>query len=158
MKLLSIQLQHFRNYNSLNLDLTEHPVLALIGPNAQGKTNLLEAIAYLALGKSFRSRKSIESLQWEQAHGRIKGQLAPHKNSEKLESSQPPTELEVFLQRQPQSKKLKKNQKACSPKAFLGHLRIVLFTPDTLLMIHGSPRLRRQFLDRILIVFAAACW
>ena len=105
MKLNWLKLEDFRNYPNLEIDLTKSPVLALVGPNAQGKTNLLESIAFLALGKSFRSRKSMETLSWEKPYGRIKGEVEQVGRQMKLE---------IFLQRSPDSKKLKKQGKAGS--------------------------------------------
>ena len=142
MKLNWLKLEDFRNYPNLEIDLTKSPVLALVGPNAQGKTNLLESIAFLALGKSFRSRKSMETLSWEKPYGRIKGEVEQVGRQMKLE---------IFLQRSPDSKKLKKQGQVVKPKDFLGNLRVVIFTPDHLQMITGSPRLRRQFMDQVLI-------
>jgi DNA replication and repair protein RecF len=142
MQLNWLKLEDFRNYPELEIDLTEAPVLALVGPNAQGKTNLLESIAFLALGKSFRSRKALETLGWDRPHGRIKGEI---------ERDGKATELEIFLQRSPDSKKLKRQGQIVKPKEFLGNLRVVIFTPEHLQMITGSPRLRRQFMDRVLV-------
>ncbi len=141
MRLTRLVLESFRNYLELELHL-DAPITALVGPNAQGKTNLLESIAFLALGKSFRASKSIETLQWDRPHGRIKGTL-DHEGKE--------LELEVFLQRNPESKKVKLASKVVAPKNYLGHLRVVLFTPDQLDLVSGSPSERRQFLDRLLM-------
>lgn len=142
MQLNWLQLQDFRNYSELHVDLTQAPVLALVGPNAQGKTNLLESIAFLALGKSFRSRKALETLGWDQDFGRIKAEVEHEGRT---------TELEVFFQRKPELRKLKRQGQVVAPKDFLGSLRVVLFTPDHLQMVTGSPLLRRQFMDRILV-------
>ncbi|MFT7183941.1 MAG: DNA replication and repair protein RecF [Oceanicoccus sp.] len=142
MQLNWLKLEGFRNYPDLDIDLTESPVLALVGPNAQGKTNLLESIAFLALGKSFRSRKALETLGWDRPHGRIKGEMAQDGKT---------IELEVFLQRSPDMKKLKRQGQIVKPKDFLGNLKVVIFTPEHLQMITGSPRLRRQFMDRVLV-------
>ncbi len=141
MRLKRLTLEAFRNYADLELNL-DAPITALVGPNAQGKTNLLESIAFLALGKSFRATKSIETLQWDRPHGRIKG-LVEDQGKE--------IELEVFLQRSPESKKVKLGSKVVTPKNYLGNLRVVLFTPDQLDLISGSPGQRRQFLDRLLM-------
>lgn len=138
MQLKWLELEHFRNYDKLHLDFTKSKGVALIGPNAQGKTNLLEGIAFLAFGKSFRSRRSIETLGWERPHGRIKGMVDD-------------TELEVFMQKSPEMKKVKTHGNVVKPKEFLGHLRVVLFTPEHLQLISGGPSLRRQFMDRLLI-------
>lgn len=141
MRLKHLTLEAFRNYEDLELNL-DAPITALVGPNAQGKTNLLESIAFLALGKSFRATKSIETLNWDRPHGRIKGIV---------EDQGKEVELEVFLQRSPESKKVKLGSKVVTPKNYLGSLRVVLFTPDQLDLISGSPSLRRQFLDRLLM-------
>lgn len=141
MRLKKLTLEGFRNYKDLELSF-ETELTALVGLNAQGKTNLLESIAFLALGKSFRAHRSVEALHWESPHGRIKG-LVEDQGTE--------TELEVFFQRNPESKKVKKANKVCAPKNFLGSLRVVLFTPDQLDLVSGSPSGRRQFLDRLLM-------
>ncbi len=141
MKLNWIKLEGFRNYHDLELTL-ESPITALVGLNAQGKTNLLESIAFLALGKSFRSSRSLETLHWDRPHGRIQG---------RIEEEGKEVELEVFMQREPEMKKVKKAEKVTAPKNFLGSLRVVLFTPDDLDLVSGSPSLRRQFLDRLLL-------
>lgn len=141
MKLKRIQLEGFRNYQDLDLEL-ESPITALVGLNAQGKTNLLESIVFLALGKSFRASRSLETLHWNRPHGRIRGHI---------EEGGKDVELEVFMQREPETKKVKKAEKVTTPKNFLGSLRIVLFTPDDLDLVTGSPSLRRQFLDRLLL-------
>lgn len=141
MHLKHLTLEAFRNYSALELDLGAQ-VTALVGFNAQGKTNLLESIAFLALGKSFRAAKSIETLQWDRPHGRIQG-IVEEEGKE--------IELEVFFQRSPELKKVKLGSKVVTPKNYLGHLRVVLFTPDQLDLVSGSPSQRRQFLDRLLM-------
>ena len=58
MKLKWLKLEDFRNYENLELSFNDG-VTALVGLNAQGKTNLLESIAFLALGKSFRAGRAL---------------------------------------------------------------------------------------------------
>lgn len=141
MKLKWLKLEAFRNYDDLELQL-DAPVTALVGLNAQGKTNLLESIAFLTLGKSFRASKALETLKWDRPHGRIRACV---------ERKGKDTQLEVFLQRSPEVKKVKKQSKWVAPKNFLGSLRAVLFTPDHLDLVTGSPQARRQYIDRLLI-------
>ncbi len=138
MYLQQLELEHFRNYESLSLNFEESPVMALIGMNAQGKTNLLESIGFLAYGKSFRTPHALETLNWDRPHGRIKATVND-------------VDLEVFLQRKPEQKAFKKFSKVIPGKDFLGHLRIVIFTPEHLLLVGGSPKLRRQYFDRVLV-------
>lgn len=142
MHLKALQLESFRNYESLSLDLSNTKTLALVGQNAQGKTNLLESIAFLALGKSFRAQRSLDTLGWERPHGRIKG-VVENKGKE--------TPLEIFFQRSPDTKKVKRHNKVVPPKEFIGQLRVVLFTPEHLHLVSGSPSLRRQYMDRVLV-------
>lgn len=141
MTLEWLQLKNFRNYQELSLEFSPH-VTALVGLNAQGKTNLLESIAFLALGKSFRAHRALDTLHWEQPHGCIRAGV---QRKGKI------TELEVFMQRSPETKKVKKASQWTTPKKFLGALKVVLFMPDHLDLILGSPHARRQYLDRLLI-------
>ena len=141
MKLKWLKLEDFRNYENLELSFNDG-VTALVGLNAQGKTNLLESIAFLALGKSFRAGRALDTLKWDRPHGRIKA---------RIERGGKEIALEIFMQREPESKKIKKQSKLTKPKNFLGTLRVVLFTPDQLELVSGSPHARRQFLDRLLL-------
>ena len=149
MQLLALQLENFRNYDSLELSFENTQTVALIGSNAQGKTNILESIAFLALGKSFRAHRAIETLGWDRPHGRIRGTIQTPKTANG--KSKKPTELEVFLQRAPETKRVKLKNKLTTPKEFIGNLRVVLFTPEHMQLVSGSPRLRRQYLDRLLV-------
>ena len=64
MYLNSIQLNHYRNYEQLEIK-TDSQVNFFVGPNAQGKTNLLESIYVLALTKSHRTTKDKELIGWQ---------------------------------------------------------------------------------------------
>lgn len=72
MRLQSIKLSNYRNYESLELE-TPHMVNVFLGANAQGKTNLLEAILVLALTKSHRTAKDKELIGWQGDHAYIGG-------------------------------------------------------------------------------------
>lgn len=80
MILNSITLSNFRNYDDLSLSF--HPKLNIfIGPNAQGKTNLLEAIYFLSLAKSHRTSKDKELIQFNQEEAFINGQITTSSSS-----------------------------------------------------------------------------
>ncbi len=140
MNLTRIQLENFRNYAQLDMELA--PITALIGDNAQGKTNVLEALAFCAWGKSFRGSRTREVLYWEADYGRIRVQ---GENEGKKQ------QLEVQFQRNPELKRFKIEDNVCAPKDWIGQVRAVLFTPDHLDLVTGSPAGRRQFLDRLLL-------
>lgn len=74
MFLKNIQLQNYRNYSELDLQ-TANKVNVFLGPNAQGKTNLLEAIFVLALTKSHRTSKDKELIGWQAETARITGEV-----------------------------------------------------------------------------------
>ena len=74
MQIDSLKLQNFRNYKDIFLKF--HPYLNIIyGDNAQGKTNLLEALAYLSLGNSFRQQKEENLLNWASDYFYLEAEL-----------------------------------------------------------------------------------
>ncbi|GGG71263.1 DNA replication/repair protein RecF [Paenibacillus radicis (ex Gao et al. 2016)] len=136
MFLNSIQLQNYRNYGQLELR-TDNQVNLFVGPNAQGKTNLLEAIFALALTKSHRTSKDKELIGWEADSARIHGEVEKRYGTVKLD-----------LMYSAQGKKAKINgleQRKLSD--FIGSLNVVMFAPEDLEIVKGTPGVRRRFLD-----------
>jgi DNA replication and repair protein RecF len=136
MQLKSIELQGYRNFDSLKLSIGSG-VNIFIGPNAQGKTNLLEAIHVLALTKSHRTSKDKELIGWNAASARIRAELERKYGN-----------VTVELQISPQGKKAKLNgleQRKLS--GFVGSLNVVLFAPEDLDIVKGAPGVRRRFMD-----------
>ena len=115
----------------------------LAGPNAIGKTNVLEAIVLLALGKSFRTSRDEEMITFEEDFGRIS-----------LDSEN--ESLEVALSRGFwQGKRVAKkrfivNGVGKRRKDFIGRIRIVLFEPQDIEVVVGSPGRKREYLDFVL--------
>lgn len=131
----SLQLRNFRNYQSLELKL--HPRINLfVGNNAQGKTNVLEAIYLLATTKSFRATKEAEMIKYNEQSCLIKGRV----QREACHT------LEIVLHSE-SAKIIKFNRKVLTPSDFVGNFNVVLFTPEDLYLIKGSPAARRRFLD-----------
>lgn len=148
MYLEKLTLTNYRNYESLNSDFS-FQVNLLRGFNAQGKTNLLEAIYYLAIGKAYRSIREDQLIKWGHNHFSIKGQV---------QNKIGQTNLEVFFHNQQQVKQLrrvKRVQKEIKVNGlkvgrtadFLSNLTAVLFAPENLSIIQGSPTERRKLLD-----------
>ncbi|MFD2117393.1 DNA replication/repair protein RecF [Paenibacillus yanchengensis] len=136
MFLNHIQLQNYRNYNQLELPI-KHQVNVFLGPNAQGKTNLLESIFTLALSKSHRTNKDKELIGWSGDHATIHGTVQKKYGTVKLE-----------LLLSSQGKKAKINsleQRKLSN--FVGALNVVMFAPEDLEIVKGTPGIRRRFLD-----------
>ena len=138
MYLKNLRINNFRNYKDQVIEFD--PELNLIcGDNAQGKSNLLEAIAYLSLTSSFRGVKDNELLNWDKDYFFINGDLA--KKNEKLD-------LRVGYQRGGikiwQINKENKNRLA----DIVGIFHTIIFSPEDLLLVKQGPQLRRKFLNR----------
>jgi DNA replication and repair protein RecF len=145
--LATLRLESFRGYARLEAVFATGPQLVW-GPNAAGKTSLLEAIALLAWGHSHRSTTDPELIRWGDDVARVEGALVGDR-------------LEVALVR-PGSvaaasgarKRIRVNGVARRASALGDHLRVVLFAPEDMLLVVGSPALRRATIDRL----AAGLW
>ncbi|AWB42784.1 DNA replication/repair protein RecF [Paenibacillus sp. CAA11] len=132
----NLSLEHYRNYGELKLD-SFGSVNLLLGRNAQGKTNLLEAILVLALTKSHRTSKDKELISFQADAAVLAAQV---------EKKYGPVNLELRLSSQ--GKKAKLNgleQRKLSD--FIGALNVVMFAPEDLEIVKGTPGVRRRFLD-----------
>lgn len=135
--LKSLDLTGFRNYKERHFDFDR--VTVFVGQNGIGKTNILEAIGFLALARSFRARNDKEVINWESEAARIVGQTDE-------------ATIEIALANQVKGGKLIKiNGNNRRSIELLGHMMVVLFLPESLGLVAGAPQLRRQFLDLILI-------
>ena len=135
--LQSLLLRNFRNYQEGSLDF--HPRLNIItGDNAQGKTNLLEAIAYLSLASSFREQNE-EKMKLRGAEFFFLQAVLHRQNAEHT--------LSAGYQRR--QKFWKKDGRPCQKiSEIAGFLHTVVFTPDDLDLVKKSPDIRRLFLGR----------
>lgn len=135
MTVSSLTLTNFRSYEEKSITLD--PVVTLVvGPNATGKTNLLEALFVLATTRSFRARDG-ELIRHNQDFFRIAATIND-------------TEVSLGYQRTNTGGTEKRVRHNNSPKTLIDHLgtlRVVLFEPNDLLLIHGSPDRRRRYLD-----------
>lgn len=132
----SISLQHYRNYEELQLD-SFSDVNLLIGQNAQGKTNLVEAIFVLALTKSHRTPRDRELISFQEKSAHVSAVVEKKYG-----------QLTLDLNLSPQGKKAKINgleQRKLSD--FIGSLNVVMFAPEDLEIVKGTPGVRRRFLD-----------
>ncbi len=137
MFLRNLKLKNYRNYETCEIDFSGNKIL-LIGENAQGKTNLLEAIYYLATLSSFKTGGDSELVRWGEDYCCIEAALTKHDTD---------IELKAFIN-PPKQKVLKVNGlKKSSSSAFLGNLLIVNFNVLDLLLLRGSPSNRRKWLD-----------
>ena len=138
MYIEKIKLQNFRNYEQLDLDLNKN-INIIYGDNAQGKTNILEAIFLCSFGKSFRTTKEKEMIKFNEDRCLV----------------------EIFYQKKDRNGKIKieiGNKKQISINGvkikklseLLGNINIVLFTPDDINILKDGPSNRRRFLDMLI--------
>jgi DNA replication and repair protein RecF len=143
VQLRSLGLRNHRNY--AQLDLIPGPGVNLfIGANGQGKTNLLEAVAMLALSASPRSRREIE----------LVGPVAPMSRIEaKVEARGMTAELAITLNVDGERARRVIEVDGIRRRAFdlPGHFRVTLFWPDDLGLVKAGPELRRRFLNQMLV-------
>ena len=147
MYLERLSLTNFRNYTRLSLDLPQHTTI-LQGANAQGKTNLLEAIYYLAVGRSPYATSDTQLVNWlafrdELPHARIVAEL---------KHGQARTRIEITLMRSANGrsgyrKHIRINGVAKRVMDLLGHANVVLFVPQDIGLIDGPPQGRRRYLN-----------
>jgi DNA replication and repair protein RecF len=146
MHLSHLSLTHFRNYQRLELDLTGRLTL-LQGQNAQGKTNLLEAIFYLATSKPVHAQTEREIVDWlAQAEPIPYCRVAGH-----VQTDARPLDLEILLTPRGDglnfAKQIKINGAARRGLDLVGLMRAVLFLPEDIRLVDGAPGERRRYLD-----------
>lgn len=161
-----LSLDQFRNFKSKKLKFSSL-INVIVGPNASGKTNILESLFLLSTGKSFKARLEEEMVNYSSEMARVIGVLGVEAHDKKLLESESSgeesekTRLEVILTRGelniessfPQKvprKKLLVNQISRRLIDFAGILKVVLFAPQDLDLVTQSPNLRRRFLDTVL--------
>ena len=137
MKIKSLKLLYFRNYLSTNIDA--HPSLnVLVGNNANGKTNIIESIFCLALGKSYRTKSDSECIMFGEAATAMSCVVS--KNNKNLD-------IMLGINNKGKSAKIA-GVKKTKLTDFVGELNVVLFSPEDLQIVKGSPALRREFINR----------
>ena len=136
MYINKLWLTNFRNYNKQKIEFSKG-INIFYGDNAQGKTNIIEAIYLSSIGKSFRAKKDIElvniknqqfaiidtEFEKKDRNGKIKLEIKDKKN--------------IYIN----------NVKAKKVSEILGNINIVLFSPDDINLFKGGPSKRRKILD-----------
>lgn len=137
MYIKSIALNNFRNYTSQSVELSKN-LNVIIGKNAQGKTNLLEAIFLCAIGKSPRTNKDKDLINWEKNFAKITLNVAKNEGNHVID-------LYLFNN---QNKAIKIDKIPIKKIGqLLGTFNAVYFSPDELKLIKESPEERRRFMD-----------
>ncbi|MDS9471826.1 DNA replication/repair protein RecF [Sporosarcina pasteurii] len=131
-----LALTNYRNYETLDLSFSPE-INVLIGENAQGKTNIMEAIYVLSMAKSHRTSNDRELIRWEQEYGKIEGNIKRKYGN---------LSLELVISKK--GKKARVNHLEQNRLShYIGQLNVVMFAPEDLNLVKGSPSVRRRFLD-----------
>jgi DNA replication and repair protein RecF len=156
MRVERLSLTGFRNYSSLEVEFPPGPQV-IAGPNAAGKTNLIEAILVLGTGRSHRASADLEMIGWTDSFARLESDVA-------VIDGGTATNLEVVLTRPPATgadaagraeggsggrKRIRVNGVPRRASALTAAMPVVLFSPEDMLLIVGSPSLRRSALDAL---------
>ena len=143
VRLRRLQLKNHRNY--VQLDLAPGPgVNVFIGANGHGKTNLLEAVAILALSSSPRARRELELVGPAGSGSRIQAEIDDGPARREISIS-----LDVEGQRARRTIEVDGVRRRAIDLP--GHFRVVLFWPDDLGLVKAGPELRRRFLNQMLV-------
>ena len=141
MNLKEIYLRDFRNYQEVRLDF-DPGVNLIVGDNAQGKTNLLEAISYLGTGKSFRAQKTAEMIRFGADFAEIDGKIFSQEREQQIRwvmfSGSRPRQL------------WRNGAKKKTAADIAGVMPSVLFCPEDLMILKMGSSQRRRFGDNAL--------
>ncbi|MCS6903118.1 MAG: DNA replication and repair protein RecF [Candidatus Bipolaricaulota bacterium] len=134
MKLDRIVLRHVRNLASVEL-APDGGLNLITGPNAAGKSNLCEAIYYAAKGWPLKGERQRDLIRWGESEALLEFSLGGD-------------QIRFHLNGRARAKTIELNHEKKSQSDVSALLRVLLFTPDELQIIKGSPEQRRRFLDR----------
>ncbi len=146
MKILELRLTNFRNHKKLRLDLN-HNIVLLTGPNGAGKTNILEAVYALSTGKSIKARYDRDMINYTAQFSTAGADIENSSGKYLLEMQVIKDDSFSNIS----SKKTKVNKVPKSLASFSGIFNSVMFSPEDMNIITGSPSERRKYMDAILV-------
>lgn len=132
----NIVLTNYRSYKKTEVAF-ENKVNVILGENAQGKTNLMEAIYVLAIAKSHRTSNDKDLIRWDEDYAKIEGRVIRRKG---------PVPLQLVISTKGKKAKLNHIEQQRLSQ-YIGAMNIVMFAPEDLNLVKGSPQVRRRFLD-----------
>jgi DNA replication and repair protein RecF len=136
MRITEIRLNNFRNYGSLKMRFDKR-INVLIGDNAQGKTNLLEAISFLSTVRSFRIKDETDLIKKDCEIARIEGVIASVSGEKRLTVMIGQTGKSLLIHKNPVKR----------TSEFIGQCNAVLFTPADMDFFEAPPKVRRRMMD-----------
>ncbi|ERJ12535.1 DNA replication/repair protein RecF [Haloplasma contractile] len=136
MDIKELSLVNFRNYDRLDITF-DQKINIFIGNNAQGKTSLLESIYFLAISKSHKTHKDKELIKFDQEFTKVSAKLLDDDDFKRLN---------LILSRSGK-KALINNVEKTKMSDYIGAFNVVMFAPEDLNIVKGSPQVRRKFID-----------
>ncbi len=137
MKITRIILNNYRNYGALELELS--PGLNVFtGKNAQGKTNLLEAVYFTSIGRSMRTPRDKELIRWGDDKARIRADAIGRRGKSRVE---------IVIDKRENKRVAINGAQVSKLGELMGVIMTVLFSPDEIAVIKNSPGDRRRFMD-----------
>jgi len=146
MKIQTLNLTNYRNHLSLKIKF-DSELITIIGPNGAGKTNILESIHLLSTGKSPRTKYDVDLINYEKSFCTINSKVHANENDFELE-------MQIIREEETEHssiKKVKVNKVSKTMHYFCGLFTSVLFMPEDIQLITGSPSERRRYIDAVLI-------
>ena len=137
MILRRLELMGFRNYHSAACSF-DPGINVIAGPNAQGKTNLLEGVYYLSGARSFRTRTDRELIRLEEEEAAVRGDFLSQEREQLVD---------IYLSRRERKKIFLNGVRLKNAASLSGRFACVLFSPGDLELVRGAPAERRRFLD-----------
>ena len=137
MRIRSLELRQFRNYNHIQLEFSSS-LNVFVGENAQGKTNLLEAIYLLAIGRSHRTTREDDLIKQGCDWAAVRADVDREMGS---------VRIEVVLRGDGPKQTKVAGEEVKRQADLLGTVNVVVFSPDDLQLVKGAPALRRRFID-----------
>ena len=131
----TLQLKGFRNHDYLTYQFSSG-LNVITGPNGVGKTNIVEALYYLSVAKSFRIGDDESLVMKGKSHGEIYAEIAEGDITRKIRVILTPNSHQIFI-----------NDKSSRVLELAKIVNVILFEPKDVLLFRGSPRARRNFLD-----------
>jgi len=145
MKIKELKLKNFRNHNSFEIKF-ENDSSILIGKNGAGKTNVLEAVHLLSTGKSSRAKYDKDLINYEKDFCSVEAIVERSDEAVQMQ-------LQVLKENDDTNRSKKKYKLNKLPKtysSFIGKLNSVIFAPENIRLLTGSPSRRRNYLDNVI--------
>ena len=138
MYIKKVTLNNFRNYDNQEIEFGNN-INIIYGYNAQGKTNILEAIFLASMGKSFRSKKDTDLIKFDKDNAKVKIDY---------EKKDREGNIEVLIN--PQKTFFLNGIKQNKISDIIGKVNVIMFTPDDINIIKSGPQKRRKYIDMMI--------